>query len=440
MNMIEIIPVGGFSEIGRNCTIVKWKQESVMIDLGLHMENYIRLTEDEDVPFQIPQTTLIRENAVPDLTGVQDELKTIKAVCISHAHLDHVGAVPFLANKIKAPIHGTRFTIEVLRRLLDDKKKSAVSELVSHPENSKFKVSDNLEVEFIHVTHSTPHTVLVVVHTPDGCVVYANDFKLDNAPLLGAKPNYEAMKKLKGVKALIVDSLYAMDPRKTPSESIAREMLRDVLLGTSSDGKNILVTTFSSHIARLKAIIEISKTLKRKPVLVGRSLAKYVDAAKAAGIVDFEKDAQIVKYGSKLEDYFKKNRGTTDKLFIVTGHQGEPRAVLSRIARGKFFPFNSEDLIVFSCKVIPNEENFVNRSNLESELRNKRARIFTDIHVSGHACREDHREFIRLIGPENIIPTHGDVAMLNAQKELALEMGYADDKVHILKNFSRIWV
>ncbi len=438
--MIEIIPVGGYSEIGRNCTLVKWKDESVMVDLGLHMENYIRLTEDEDVPFEIPQSTLIREDAVPDLTAVSDELKTVKAVCISHAHLDHVGAVPFFANKIKAPIHGTKFTIEVLRKLVDDKKKKISSELVSHPENSKFRVSKNLEVEFIHITHSTPHTVLVVVHTPDGCVVYANDFKLDNAPLLGPKPNYEAMKKLKNVKALILDSLYALDPRKTPSESIAREMLRDVLLGTSSDDKTILVTTFSSHIARLKSIIEISKTLKRTPVFIGRSLAKYVDAAKAAGLGDFEKEAEMVRYGSKLEQYFKKTRKTTDKLFVVTGHQGEPKAVLSRIAKGKFFPFNPEDLVVFSCKVIPNEENFVNRSNLESELKNKKSRIFTDIHVSGHACREDHREFIRLINPENVIPTHGDLAMLNAQKELALEMGYEEDKIHILKNFSKIWV
>lgn len=438
--MIEIIPIGGYSEIGRNCTIVKYKDEAVMLDLGLHMENYIRLTEDEDVPFEIPQSTLIREDAVPDLMSVSDELKYLKAVCISHAHLDHVGAVPFFANKIKVPVHGTKFTIEVLRKLLDDKKKAMNADLVSHPENSKFRVSDNLSVEFIHITHSTPHTVLVVVHTPEGCVVYANDFKLDNAPLLGPKPNYAAMKKLKNVKALIVDSLYALDPRKTPSESIAREMLRDVLLGTSSEGKNIIVTTFSSHIARLKSVLEIARLLKRKPVFIGRSLAKYLDAAKAAGIVDFEKNAEFVRFGSKLEKYFRQNRVTTDKLFIVTGHQGEPKAVLSRMAKGGFFPFNHEDLVVFSCKVIPNEENFLNRSKLESELKGKKVRIFADIHVSGHACREDHREFIKLLNPENVIPTHGDVAMLNAQKDLCVEIGIDEGKVHILKNFSKVWL
>lgn len=438
--MIEIIPVGGFSEIGRNCTIVKWNDEAVMLDFGLEMENYIKINEDEDVPQRTPQGTLIRSEAVPDLNSVADELKYVKALCISHAHLDHVGAVPFFTNKLKMPIHGTRFTIEVLKALLQDKNKKIDADLHVHPENCKFDVSDNLKVEFIHVTHSTPHTVIVVVHTPDGKVVYANDFKLDNAPVLGKKPNYEAMKKLKNVKALIMDSLYALDPRKTPSESIAREMLRDVLLGTSSQDHNIIVTTFSSHIARLKTIMELAKTLKRRPVFLGRSLAKYVDAAKVAGIADFGKDADMVKFGSKIEKYFKSVKNTKDKLFICTGHQGEPKAVLSRLAKQNIFPFEEEDLVIFSCKIIPIEESYHNREVLETNLKQKKVRIFTDLHVSGHACREDHREFIKLIKPEHIIPTHGNVDMLKALKELALEMGYSDKNIHILRNFTKIWV
>lgn len=438
--MIEIIPVGGYSEIGRNCTIVKWKEEAVMLDFGLMMENYVRLTEDEDIQFNLSEELLIREKAVPDIHSLEEELKNVKAVCISHAHLDHVGAVPFFTNKLKMPIHGTKFTIEVLKALLKDKKKNIDSQLIAHPENCKFEVSKNLKVEFIHVTHSTPHTVLIVVHTPEGCVVYANDFKLDNNPLLGEKPNYDAMNKLKNVKALIMDSLYALDPRKTPSESIAREMLRDVLLGTTSQNKNVIVTTFSSHIARINTLVELSKSLKRKPVFIGRSLAKYLDAAKEAGIVDYTKKADFVRFGSTIEKYFKKSKNTKDKLFIVTGHQGEPKAVLSRLAKNNLFPFENEDLVLFSCKIIPVEENYHNRARLEDELKQKKVRIFTDLHVSGHACREDHREFIKIIKPENIIPTHGDVKMLEAQKNLAIEMGYDSKKVHTLKNFSKIYI
>jgi len=371
---------------------------------------------------------------------VHDEMKYVKAICISHAHLDHVGALPFFMGKFKVPIHGTKFTIEVLKALLKDKKKSPTTDLVVHPENAQFKISKNLRIQFIHITHSTPQSVLVVVHTPEGCVVYANDFKLDNAPVLGPKPNYDAMRKLKHVRALIIDSLYALDPRKTPSEAIAREMLKDVLLGTSSLGKNIIVTTFSSHIARISTIIDLARSLNRRPVFIGRSLAKYIDAAKAAGVIDLEKKADFVRYGSTVDKYFKKNKVTKDKLFIVTGHQGEPKAILSRLAKEKIFPFGPEDLVIFSCRIIPTEENFLNRSNLEAELKSKKVRIFTEIHVSGHACREDHREFIKLIRPEHILPAHGEVAMLEGAKELALEMGYKPDKIHILENFSRLYI
>jgi ribonuclease J len=378
------------------------------------------------------------------LKAIEDEMKNLKAICISHAHLDHVGAVPFFTNKIKVPIHGTRFTIEVLKALLLEKQtesqKKQEIELIAHEQNERFRVSKNLEIEFIHVTHSTPHTVLVVVHTPEGSVVYANDFKLDNTPVLGEKPNYEAMKKLTNVKALIMDSLYALNPQKTPSEKIAKEMLEEVMMETDSIGSNIIVTTFSSHIERLKTIVEISEKLKRTPVFVGRSISKYLDAAKAAGIIDFEKRAEFVKYGSKVEKYFEKTKKTDDKVFIVTGHQGEPKAVLSRLARQRIFPFKPEDIVIFSCKVIPTEDNYRNREKLENELKAKKARIFTNIHVSGHAAREDHREMIKLIRPENIIPTHGLPEMLQACKELAIEMGYKPEKVHLLKNASSIYV
>lgn len=436
--MIEILPVGGYSEIGRNCVIVKYKDEAVMLDMGLHMENYIRLTEDDDIPFKIPLSTLVREKAVPDISAVADDFKKVKAVCISHAHLDHVGAVPFYANKIKCPVHGSKFTIAVLRALLKDKRAKPKFDLVEHEVNSKFKVSDNIEVEFFNITHSTPQTVMIVVHTPDGSVVYANDFKLDNAPLLGQRPEYEKIAKLKNVKGLIMDSLYALDKRKTPSESIAREMLRDVMLGVSTKDKNIVITTFSSHIARLKTIVDLANSLGRKPVFVGRSLSKYLDAAKEAGIVDFESKADFVRFGSKLNEYFKKVKKTEDKVFIVTGHQGEPKAILSRLVKDNIFPFKPEDVVIFSCNIIPIEESFRNRENLENAMKDKKVRIFSDLHVSGHACREDHREFLNLLKPQNLIPTHGEIAMLESQRELAVECGIKKENVHILKNYNRL--
>jgi len=436
---LQIITVGGYSEIGRNCTLVKVDDEAVLLDLGLHMDNYIAYTDDsEDLQKEkdMSAEAMMRVNAVPNVNHIRDLWPKVKAICISHAHLDHVGAVPFLSNKFRADIHGTRFTIEVLSSSIKNEKMSLRNNMVAHPVNSKFKVSNKITVEFINITHSVPQTVVIAVHTPYGVVVYANDFKLDNAPTLGDKPNFKRFKELgdKGVKVLILDSLYADTPMKTPSESIAREMLKDVLLGVNSKGKAVIVTTFSSHIARLRSIVELARKLKRRPVFIGRSLDKYLSAAKSAGILDLEKEADHIRYGSKVGKYLKKVKHPEKHLFIVTGHQGEPGAVLSRMVFQHLYKFEEEDHVIFSCGVIPVENNIRNREKLDKALKEKRIRLFTDVHVSGHAFREDHRDLIHLLKPKNIIPTHAHRKNLEAMKELCIEMGYKPDKVHILHN------
>jgi ribonuclease J len=435
---LQIITVGGYSEIGRNCTLIKVDDEAVLLDMGLHMDYYIAYTEDaEDLPGKdMSAEAMIRVNAVPNIHQIQDLWPKVKAICVSHAHLDHVGAVPFLSNKFKADIHGTRYTIEVLSSLLNNEKISLRNNMVSHPVNSRFRVSKNITIEFINVTHSVPQTVIIAVHTPYGTVVYANDFKLDNAPTLGEKPNFKRLEELgkKGVKALILDSLYADTPMKTPSESIAREMLKDVLLGVNSTGKAVIITTFSSHIARLRSIAELGKKLKRRIVFIGRSLDKYISAAKRAGIIDLETGAEHVRYGNKVEKYFRKMKHPEKYLFVVTGHQGEPGAVLSRMVFKNIYKFAEEDHVIFSCGIIPVENNIINREKLDAALKAKKVRLFTDVHVSGHAFREDHRDLIHLLNPEHIIPTHAERKKLEAMKELCMEMRYKPEKVHILEN------
>jgi ribonuclease J len=436
--MIEIIPIGGYSEIGRNCTLVKYKNESVMLDLGLSLDSYIQITENEDAPKVISRSLLIREGAIPDLLEVE-ELKSLKAVCISHAHLDHVGAAPYYADMLEVPVHGTEFTIQVLKALIEDKRKR-IPEMVSHNENSIFRVSKNISVEFIHVTHSTPQTVIIAVHTPDGCVVYANDFKLDETPTLGNKTNIDALKKLKNVKALIINSLYSEKKGRTLSETDAMRQLEEVLLSQDFTGRNIITTTFSSHIARLKTIAAIAKAIGRKPVFIGRSIAKYLDAAKSAGIADLEKEAEFVRFGSTLEKYFKENPFTTDKLFIVTGHQAEPKAILSRLASSRIFPFRKNDIVIFSSKIIPIEQSYINKEKIDAQLKSKGVIIYNEIHVSGHGSSEEKKELISILKPENILPTHGDTKMMKGLKDIALELGYKKDKVHILENFEKIFV
>jgi ribonuclease J len=431
---MDIIPVGGYSEIGRNCVIIKVGNESVMLDLGLLLDNYIKYTEDDDVVDYSPKM-LMEIDAVPNINAIADIKSTLQGVCVSHAHLDHAGAIPFLSEKIRCPIHATHFTNEVIKTIARDEKIKMANELVSHKSNSRFRLSKNIEIEFINVTHSTPQTVIIVVHTPEGSVVYANDFKFDSAPVLGQKPNFERLKELKA-KVLIIDSLYSLSLRKTPSEAIAREMLKDVLLGTNTEGKNIIVTTFSSHIARLKTIVELGERLNRKVVFLGRSLHKYSTAAETCDLVDF-KHIEKIRFGAQVRKYLQRVTKTEKYLFVVTGHQGEPKATLWKMVHGAF-KFKEGDAVIFSCNVIPTEENLANREKLEEEFRQQHVRIFKDIHVSGHASREDQRDLLDILKPEHIIPTHGNVAMLAGMKELALEQRYKPEFVHILKNGERL--
>jgi ribonuclease J len=440
--MIEIIAVGGHSEIGRNCTAIVVDGEAILLDMGLHMENYINYTEDEDMKKFINGESLIKHNAVPNLNKIKNILPDVKALLVTHAHLDHIGAIPFLADRFsQAPVYGTPYSIEVLNAILEDEKRHIDNSLIRKNVNSKFRVSNNFEIEFINMTHSVPQTVMILIKTKYGDVLYSNDFKFDNNPTLGRKPNYKALKKIGAsgnLKALIVDSLYADDMRKTPSEAIAKEMLKDVLLGTNSENKSVIVTTFSSHIARLKSIISLGKKMNRKIVLMGRSLTKYVKAAENIGLVDFSKDCKVVTYGSQIRKFFKKASHPEKYLFVVTGHQGEPNAVLGKLVNKKWLKFKQGDHVVFSSSIIPVEQNFINREALETELIKHKVRIFKDVHVSGHAGREDLRDLLDLVKPKFVIPAHGTKKKSLAMEELSLETGFNKEKIRILKNGQKI--
>jgi len=379
---IEIYTLGGYNEVGKNCTAIKIDDEVIICDMGIHLESYIKFTEDEDI-ISISPTQLTEAGAIPDIALIKDLRNQVKAIIPTHAHLDHVGAIPFIAGKFSAPILCTPFTKAVIKTILKDEKMNIPNEIKALSPNSQFRLSKNLKVEFINMTHSTPQTAMLAIHTKYGVILYANDFKFDSTPTLGKKPNFDRLKELgkKGIFALICDSTYAPLRAKTPSESVAKEMLKEVMLGTESTGKLVTVTTFSSHLARLKSIIEFGKQMNRKIIFLGRSLAKYVYAGQDVKIINFEKDAKILKYRKQISGKAKeinKNRGKY--LLVVTGHQGEPKAVISRLVREEYqFQFQPGDQVIFSSSVIPTELNKENREKLENALKNKGVRIFRDL-------------------------------------------------------------
>ncbi len=436
---IEICTVGGYNEVGKNMTAIRVDDEVAIIDMGLHLDPYIKYTDDDDLTKEINEKILTKIGAIPNLGPIQHWRKKVVAVVPTHAHLDHVGAIPYLSNKFNADIICTPFTAEVIKTICRDEKIKLDNKIKILNPNSTVKVTEKIKIEFINSTHSTPQTVMVLVHTPYGKVLYCNDFKFDNHPVIGRKPNYERLKKIgkEGVTCLIVDGTRSSLAQKTPSEQVAREMLRDVMLGCESEGRAVIVTTFSSHLARLSSIIEFGKKMNRKIVFLGRSLSKYIKAGENIDLIKFSKDVEIATFRKHINKKLTQiSKNPSKYLIVCTGHQGEPKAVLSRMANDELdFKLGKEDHVIFSCTTIPTALNHANREVLEGTLRRKGVRIFKDIHVSGHAAKEDLRDLINMVQPDHIIPAHGDINMASALSELAMEMEYrVGEDVHIMQN------
>lgn len=436
---IEICAVGGFSEIGKNMTAIRVGDEAVICDMGFYLPKIITYEEEEGEGSRafLSKDELIKIDAIPDDRVIKDWRDNVKAIVLGHCHLDHIGAVPYMAEHYHCPVIGSPYTLEVLRTILADDKLRIKNQLKPLNPGATIKVSDNITIEFINMTHSTLQTVMIAIHTKEGIIVYANDYKFDNHPVIGKKPDYERLRELGNsgkVKALIVESLYADARMKTPSEKVAKEMLGDVMLGVDNKGHAVFVTTFASHIARLQSIVEFGQKLKRRVVFLGRSMHKYLAAAERLKLIDFTKKAEIVWLAGDIKKKLRDISANPEKyLVICTGNQGEPKAILTKLAMKDLpFEFRRGDIVIFSCRTIPAAINIANRGVLEDRLSRKGVRLFKDIHVSGHASREDHRDLIDMLKPKYIIPSHGDVSRLTPLADLASEMGYVLGKTALI--------
>ncbi|MDO9045642.1 MAG: RNase J family beta-CASP ribonuclease [Methanobacteriaceae archaeon] len=437
---IEIIAMGGYEEVGKNMTAVKVGEDVIIFDMGIHLDR-LHIHEDTNIE-KMHSLDLIERGVIPDDTLMKDVNGKVKAIVFTHGHLDHIGAVAKLAQRYEAPIIATPYTMALIERIIKGERKFKFNNpLQVLKSGEKCQISPDVTLEFVHTTHSIPQAVTPVLHTSEGIIVYSNDFKFDNHQKLSPPPDYQRFRELgeKGVLGFIVDSTRAAeyDQVITHSERVARVVLEDILDQPLKEEEGIIVTTFASHIERIQAISEIVAKSDRKMLLLGRSMERYCSLAETMGILKLPKNSSI--YGSPKSI----NRALTladenreDYVLLATGHQGEPDALLPRIANEKTsFNVQHGDNIIFSAPIIPNPLNRANRNLLERRLKSKGARIFTNAHVSGHAGREDHRNFIRMLNPAHIIPSHGDLEMLTAYAELAEEEGYRmGNNLHILRN------
>src|SRR3990167_500359 len=227
---MEIFSIGGYSEVGKNMTAVKTGEDVFLFDCGLYIPAVIELQEEKIQDYgerQLRHKKALPDDLILDKLGLRNK---VRAIFLSHGHLDHIGAVPFLSHRYKAPIIGSPFTISILKKVLEDEKKEIPNDIKTVQLNSSINIkgkSQTYRAELVNMTHSVPHTAMTVLHTNEGAVLYGNDFKLDNTPVVGNPPNYEMLKRIskEGIKVAIIDSLSCGPAVKTPSDRSARHMV-----------------------------------------------------------------------------------------------------------------------------------------------------------------------------------------------------------------------
>ena len=427
---MEVCTVGGYEEVGKNMTAVKVGEDVVLFDAGFHLPSVIELQENE-VFQQYTEKKLRNAGAIPD-DLILDKLgwrDKVKAIVIGHAHLDHIGAIPYLSHRYpKATIMASPFTMAVINSILEDDKMRINNTKKVVQANSIHKISENMKVEFIHTTHSTIQCYFIALHTKEGIFFYGLDFKFDNHPTMGNPPNYKRMGELSkiGVKVLIADALYSGTEKKPGGEAIAKHLLQEAF--SRAEGKNsaLFITTFSSHIERLKNIVEFGRKTNRQIIFLGRSLNKYVNSAISVGQCPFANKIQLIKYRRQINSFLAKvDKQRGRYLIVCTGHQAEKGSILDRIVKNETpFKFKQGDNLIFSSSVIPVHPNQMLRERLDKKLRAIGVKLQTNVHVHGHGSREDLRDLIELVKPKHVIPAHGSLEQETPFIELASEFGY----------------
>jgi len=419
---MKIHTIGGYEQVGMNMTAVEVQGETVIFDMGYNMEEVISSEEQID---DLTTTQTLKTGAIPKDKSIMDN--DVKAIVIGHGHLDHVGAIPKLAGAYDCPIICTPFTKKIVERGLEGDRKNINNDIIELENGDEYSISEKLDLEFIQNNHSIPDAALSYLKTPEGGVIYGNDMKFDRNPIVGENADIERMKEIgenEDLQVLIPGTTSAnKDGRVKPEESVKVE-LEQLLESCYEAGGAVFVTTFSSQIQRLNSVLQANDG-RRKVAFVGRSLREYTESAEELGLIDLS-NVEVVSYFDECEKLMDKVDGEREEwLVVATGNQGEPGAQMDKITSQTYpFSFNEGDHVIFSSRVIPTPPSKANRYWLEKKMREQGVRLYKNIHTSGHAQKEDHRDFIQFLQPENIVPSHGPVQKQGDYLQLAREEGY----------------
>lgn len=424
---MKIYTIGGYNEVGKNMTAVEVRNEIVIFDMGYDMQELIAMESSIE---STPISDARKAGIIPDGQIIYSQREKVKGIVIGHGHLDHVGAIGKLAGAYNCPVIASPYTMKVADTQIKQEKKELSNERITLEPGKIHSLTSTMAVEFVKVTHSIPDTMLTILHTPEGRFAYGLDFRIDNEPVLGGPPDFKRLTELgnQGIKVLIGDSTRADSRGSSTTESSVRDQLRFTIDSLTDSPGAIVITTFSSHIERLKSILEVNQN-RRKVAFIGRSLKEYTQPAAELGYLNL-KDVEIASYPRQVESIFEKiDERREDWLIVCTGNQGEERSVLQKLSREKYpFKLQAGDHVIFSSSTIPTPVNQAERYKLERNLKKLGATLHLDIHASGHGHREDLRFLIQALKPEIMIPGHGDIQKLAAHASLAQEEGYVLNK------------
>ena len=410
---LQILPLGGLGEIGKNMTVYEYGRNMIVVDCGI----------------MFPENDMFGIDLVlPDYSYIVENQDLVRGIVLTHGHMDHIAALPYLLQEIDVPVYGTRLTLGIVKRQLEEKGLLGKVDLRPLMADETLHLGP-FRISPFSVAHSIPDAVGLVIGTPVGAVVHTGDYKLDETPAGGRTTDLQKLARLtpNGVLALVADSTNADRPGRTETEQVVRETLDRLF--SEARGQRIIIATFSSLLARLQEIMELAQEHNRKVALTGRSLLQNVELARELGYRKVP-DSLLVDPDARLP------KG--EIIVLATGSQGEPRSALNRMADGthRQVRIGQGDTVIVSGGTIPGNEEDVGRmlNNLFERGANVVYGRMASVHVSGHGSRDEMKAMIEAVRPRYMIPAHGEARHLHLHSQLARDTGMDTGDVFILRN------
>ncbi len=410
---LKIIPLGGLGEFGMNCLALRWEDDIIVIDAGL----------------MFPESELLGVDVVvPDISYLIENRQHVRAVILTHGHMDHIGGLPWILNEIKIPVYATEFTLAYVEDILEEHKLLDEAELIEIVPKEKVSIGP-FTIEPIHVTHSIVDAVSLAIETPVGVVIHTGDFKIDLSPLDGKLFDLHTFGEYgkRGVLALLQDSTNVERPGYTPSESAVRPRLDEIFSRTK---KKLFFACFSSSVYRIRIAMELARAHGRKVAVVGRSMVESTEIAQDLGYIDIPQGLMINP--GQVRDFRPE-----EVMVLISGTQGEPMSALSRVAvdNHKYARIDAGDTVVLSSRIIPGNEKSIFR--VIDHLYRRDANVIYDnganglIHVSGHGSQEEMSLLINLVRPKFFVPVHGNYGNLRRHAQVAMNTGAVEHAIVI---------